>query len=149
MFANVHRSKASFTQVPRLQNYDGSLQKMTKMLLDLEVGKTRDHRENVTSIIENLADRKDMCTPHDDDEKWADMFRDTVSVDDVNGGNELGKHLVIEARKTEMEFFKKLEVYRKGITFWRLLTWTRSSGWRSSSRVSTPSRRRCWGQSRS
>ena len=28
-------------------------------------------------------------------------------VDDVNGGNELDKNLVIEARKTEMEFFKK------------------------------------------
>ena len=33
------------------------------------------------------------------------MFRDTVFVDDVNGGNELDMNLVIEARKTEMEFF--------------------------------------------
>ena len=65
------------------------------------------------SIVEKLADRKDMCTPHDADEKWADMFRDTVFVDDVNGGNELDKPLVIEARKTEMEFFKKMAVYRK------------------------------------
>ena len=30
--ANVHRSKARFTQVLRLQKYDGSLQKVTKML---------------------------------------------------------------------------------------------------------------------
>ena len=79
MLANVHRSKARFTQVLRLQKHDakqedGSLQEMTKMLLDLEFGKTRDHRENVTSIIDNLADQKDMRTPHDDDEKWADMF---------------------------------------------------------------------------
>ena len=74
---------------------DGSLQKMTEMLLDLEFGKTRDHRENVTSIIESLADRKDMCTSHSDDEKWAHMFRDTVFVDNVNGGNELDTHLVI------------------------------------------------------
>ena len=80
---------------------------MTKMLLDLEFGQTRDHRENVASIIEKLADRKDMCALHDDDEKWADMFRDTVFVDDVKGGNELDKHLVIEARKTETEFLKK------------------------------------------
>ena len=82
------------------------------MLLDLEFGKTRDHRENVTSIIENLADRKVMCTPHDDDEKWADTFRDTVFVDDVTGGSELDKHLVIEAIP-EMEFFKKMAVHRK------------------------------------
>ena len=41
------------------------------------------------------------------------MFRDTVFVDDVNGGNELDKLLVIEARKKEMEFFKKMAVYRK------------------------------------
>ena len=34
-------------------------------------------------------------------------------VDDVNGGNELDKHLVIEARKTEMECFKKMAVYCK------------------------------------
>ena len=74
---------------------------MTKMLLDLEFGKARDHLENVTSIIEKLADRKDMCTPHNDDEKFADMFRDTVFVDDVNGGNELDNNLVIEAGKTE------------------------------------------------
>ena len=93
---------------------DGSLQKMTEMLLDLEFGKTRDHRENVTSIIESLADQKNMCTPHNDDEKWADMFRDTVFVDNVNGGNELDTHLVIEVRKTEMEFFKKMAVYPKG-----------------------------------
>ena len=100
--ANVHASKARFAQVVRLQKYDGSLQKMTKMLLDLEFGKTRDHRENVTSVIEKLADRKGLCTPHNDDEKWADLFRDTVFVDDVNGGNELDKNLVIEARKTDM-----------------------------------------------
>ena len=93
--AKVHRSKARFFQVLRLQKHDGSLQKMEKMLLDLEFGMTRDHRENATSIIEKLADQKDMPTPHDDDEKWADMFRDTVFVDDVDGGNELDKHLVI------------------------------------------------------
>ena len=79
----------------------------------MEFGKTKDHHENVTSIIETLADWKDMCIPHDDDEKWADMFRDTVFVDDVNGGKELDKHLVIQARKTEMEFFKRMAVYRK------------------------------------
>ena len=107
--ANVHRSEARLTQVLRLQKYDGSLQKVTKMLLDLEFGKTKDHHENVTSIVEKLADRKDMCN----DEKWADMFRDTVFVDDVSGGNEMDKHLVIEARKTEMEFFEKMAVYRK------------------------------------
>ena len=56
-------------------------------MLDWEFGKMTDHRENVTSIIENLADRMDMGTPHDDDEKWADMFRDTSLVD-VNGGDE-------------------------------------------------------------
>ena len=33
--ANVHRSKARFTQVLRLQKYDGSMQKVTKMLLVL------------------------------------------------------------------------------------------------------------------
>ena len=111
--ANFHRSKARFTQVLRLQKYDGSVQKVTKMLLDLEFGKMKDHHEDVTSIVEKLADRKDMCTPHDD-EKWADMFRDTVFVGDVNGGNELDKHLVIEARKTEMEFFKKNDSVPQG-----------------------------------
>ena len=80
------------------------------MLLALELGKTRDHRKNVTSIIENLAHWKRMCTPHDDDEKWADVFRDTVFVDDVKDGNELHK---IEARKSGMELFKKMAVYRK------------------------------------
>ena len=111
--ANVHGSKARFAQVLRSQKYDGFLQNMTKMLHDLEFGKTRDHRENVTTVVEKLADRKDMCTPHNNDEKWADMFRDTVFVDDVNGGNELDRNLVIEARKTEMEFFKKMAVYCK------------------------------------
>ena len=107
-FANFH---ARFAQVLRSQKYDGSLQKMTQMLL-VKFGKTRDHRESVTSVVEKLADRKDMCTPQNNDEKWADMFRDTVFVD-VNGGNELDKNLVIEARKTEMEFFRKMAVYRK------------------------------------
>ena len=99
--ANVHRNKARFTHVLRMQKYDGSLQKMTKMLLDLEFDKTRDDRENVTSIIEKLSDRKEMCTRLDDDAKWAGMFRDTLFVDDVNGGNVLDKHLVIEARKRD------------------------------------------------
>ena len=85
--ANVHRSKAIFTKVLNSQKYGGSLQNMTEMLLDLELGKERDHGENVTSIIQKLADQKDMFTLHDDD---------------VNGGNGLEKHLVMEARKTEM-----------------------------------------------
>ena len=38
---------------------------------------------------------------------------ETVFVDDVNGGDELDKHLVIEARKTEMEFFKNMAVCLK------------------------------------
>ena len=101
--ANVHGSKERFAQVLRLQKYDGSF----------EEGDQRDHRENVTSIIEKLNDWKDMCTPHNDDEKWADMFRNTVFVDDVTGGNELDKNLVIEAGKTEMEFFKKMAMFRK------------------------------------
>ena len=41
------------------------------------------------------------------------MMRDTVFVDDVNGGKKLDKHLVVVARKTEMEFFKNMAVYRK------------------------------------
>ena len=95
--ANVHGSKARFAQVLRSQKCDGSLQKMTKMLM--EFGKKRDHHENVTNVIEKLTDRKDTCTPHNN-EKWADMFRDTVFVDNASGGNELDKNLVIEARKT-------------------------------------------------
>ena len=50
---------------------------------------------------------KNMPSPHNDDGKWADMFRNIVFADDVNGGNELDKHLVIEDRKTEMVLFKK------------------------------------------
>ena len=49
--ANAQGCKARFTQVLGLQKCHGSVQKMTKMLLDLEFGKTRDHRETATSII--------------------------------------------------------------------------------------------------
>ena len=45
---------------------------MTKMLLDLEFGKTRDHpRERDERRPKKLADREDMCTPHNNDEQWA------------------------------------------------------------------------------
>ena len=118
--ANVHGSKARVTQVLRLQKYDRSLQKMTKMLLDLEFGKTRE------------TDRKDVCTPHDDDEKWADMFGDSVIADDVNGGKELDKNLVIEARKTEMEFFKKWQCtarFRSPLSRKREARSSRRVGW--------------------
>ena len=100
--ANINRSKARITQVLSLQKYDGSMQKMTKMVPDLEFGENREKNEEV--IIEKLTDRKDMSTPHGD-EKWADKFRNTVFVGDVNGGIERHKHMVIEARKTESEFF--------------------------------------------
>ena len=86
---------------------------MSRMLLDLEFGKKDYKKEVVTSIIENLFDCENMQSPHADDEKCSDMFRTTVFEDDVNGGNELNKEEMIKARRTEMEFFKKMGVYRK------------------------------------
>ena len=71
--ANICRSKSRFATMLRLQKYDGSIQKRTKML-DQEFGKNGDNNEEVTSIIEKLTDCKDMPTLHVEEEKWADMM---------------------------------------------------------------------------
>ena len=72
-----------------MQQYDRS----TKMLLDLELGPKRHNHEEVTSIIGKLTDRKDMPALNVEDEKWADMSRSAVFVDDVKSGNELVKQM--------------------------------------------------------
>ena len=53
-------------------------------------------------------------TPHEDDHvKWENLHRDCKFFDDVNGHKELDWSSVVEARKLEMAFFKKMGVYLK------------------------------------
>ena len=110
---SIRQSEAKVINEIGVYKYDGAKQKVNKMLLDLEFGKKSDKTEDVTRVMEKLADREGMDTPHEDSEKWADIFKNTVFIDDVNGGHELDKEKVIEARMTEMQFFQKMGVYRK------------------------------------
>ena len=50
--------------------------------------------------------------PHLEDPDWQALYRDGYFVDDVKGGT-LDKEQVIQARKLEMTFFRKMGVYRK------------------------------------
>lgn len=50
--------------------------------------------------------------PHEPEVNWSELYSSGYFVDDVKGGT-LNREMVIEARKLEMAFFKKMGVYRE------------------------------------
>ena len=91
-----------------------------KMLNQLEYGpnetlKTKDRgsKTDISAIIGALQDPEP--TPHDDDNDrwWQELYAHKEFFDDMNGYRKLDKAMVIEARKLEMAYFKKMGVYRK------------------------------------
>ena len=70
------------------------------------------HARNCTIEMRNMVQamiKADECPhPHfDDDSFWKDLYRDVESIDDGNSGQYLDKSRVIEARKLEIEHFRK------------------------------------------
>ena len=66
---------------------------------------------DITDVMKKV-DEVNGSSPHDD-EDWQRMCEGIKFYDDVNGGEELDKKKVVEARKLEMQFFKKMGVYSK------------------------------------
>ena len=62
---------------------------------------------DVTKEINGLMD-----LPHLEEDGKEDIYDDFDFQDDVTGGR-LGRKLAVEARKLEMDFFRKLQVYTK------------------------------------
>ena len=52
------------------------------------------------------------CPPHELEDlqrkRWEKLYREVDFFDDVHGGKWLDKEKVIEARKVELEFFRKM-----------------------------------------
>ena len=66
----------------------------------------------VSQVIGEVAEK--MPTPHEEvEDHWIEMYRGMEFLDDVNGYMPLDKSSVIEARKTEIAYFKKMGIYRK------------------------------------
>ena len=93
---------------------DGVGQKLTKMIANMtdEQVQNKVKTQDVTKIIEAAQQISDKPTPHDD-QQWEDFYWNVVFTDDVNQGKVLDKDKVIKARMLEMDFFKKMGVYKK------------------------------------
>ena len=95
--------------------YDGNRQKLREMLKDMRGTREKgssNKNSDITSIM-NLIAEKEKYTPHDEEEDWQKLYDGVKFYDDLNAGGELDKNKVIEARKLEMQFFKKMGVYTK------------------------------------
>ncbi len=86
----------------------GSAHKINIMLMNIsgKVDKT-DERSMVVTDIMNKVSEEARDSPHDDEE-WQRLCDGVRLYDDVNGGYELDKPKVIEARKLEIQFLKKI-----------------------------------------
>jgi hypothetical protein len=83
------------------------------MMLDID-GQEHENKPSpvdITNLLGKIIEAE-RCTPHEE-EAWQDLYEDIKFYDDVNGGEELDKDKVIEARQLEMTFFKKMGVYTK------------------------------------
>ena len=98
-----------------MSKYDGTRQKLREMLKDMRGERARGgsgQQLDVSSIMNLLGKEEERDTPHDD-EDWETLYEGIKFYDDLNAGDELNKEKVIEARKLEMMFFKKMGVYSK------------------------------------
>ena len=107
-------------------NDDDTTNKVRKLMKDLGGSKGEfddgaveykaPRKMDVSRIIEAVA-KMEQASPHETEEtekmRWKDMYSDVEFYDDVNGGNQLDKEGVVAARKLELGFFGKMEVYRK------------------------------------
>ena len=111
---NVSEAARDFIGRLGFGRYDGSKQKVQKMLMTLEGGveNTREAPMDVSKVMEALSAMEDRSTPHEDDQ-WREFYKDVTFFDDVNDGKELDKQKVIEARRLEMKYFKEMGVYTK------------------------------------
>ena len=91
-----------------------------KMLEDLEQNKFVDIEKSDKKNFDctktmNLLIGQLHPSPHDEDEDmwWQDLYRGVQFFDDVNEGQALDWALVVQARRLEIEYFKKMGVYTK------------------------------------
>ena len=61
---------------------------------------------NVANMMEN------MPTPHEEADLWAELYKDVSFYDDITG-YAMDQEKAIAARKLEMDFFRKMNVYTK------------------------------------
>ena len=74
------------------------------------------NKRDLTKIIKAVM-KLEQHSPHDEEsaekKRWNDMYEGMEFIDDVHGGKVLNKDMVIQARRLEMDFFKKMKVYKK------------------------------------
>ena len=104
-----------------MNKYDGGKQTLRKMLASMTKEKGGQHEErtvDITKVMETIQNKvqeyenQGMSSPHED-KQWEEMYSGIAFYDDVNGGQRLDKRKVIQARRLEMQFFKKMGVYSK------------------------------------
>ena len=69
-------------------------------------------RQKLDNIMALLVDSGTQ-SPYQNDEAMDNLYDDLEFVDDCNRGERPDRHAVIGARMEELEFFKKMNVYRK------------------------------------
>ena len=89
------------------QDFKYNLDMMLKDLANVREPRKMPNQD-VMDICEDLADRKDMESPHAE-EDISRLYDDMVFYDDVNGGNMLDKQEVINARRLGIKLFRKWE----------------------------------------
>ena len=89
---------------------------MNKMINTLEYSKQspRDVITDIRKIIGALSE-EESSHPHDEREEvaWREFYEGVKFLDDMNGMKELDRIEVIKARRLEIEYFKKMGVYKK------------------------------------
>ena len=98
-----------------IRSHESNRRKLNTMLNQLEFkGPTESRTVTDISNIIGALEKSEEMHPHDnDDELWREFYRGVQFVDDMNGFKALDKDKVIDARKLEMNYFKKMGVYKK------------------------------------
>ena len=93
------------SNVYNLNKYDGTKQKMRRILSSMQNGQwsEKEEKTDITDIIKKVSLKMQAeQSPHEIDEDWASLYEGVKFYDDMNGGEELDKEKVIAARRLEM-----------------------------------------------
>ena len=98
-----------------MRSYESNRRKLNSMLNMLEFKQPASHKivADISNIIGAL-EKNEEETPHEEeDEAWRSLYDGVRFLDDMNGYKELNKDQVIAARRLEIEYFRKMRVYKK------------------------------------
>ena len=112
----AHDDAENASKRRRIEDAIGAL---TKLIHDSKINAKAMKKRRIYDVSrwinEVISEHTSRPTPHEDEDHnmWEALYKDKEFVDDMNGFTFLNKDLTVQARKLEIEYFKKMKVYTK------------------------------------